>query len=59
MNPITKIIRKGMYQSFKRDTFPATDTIRKSSASSAQIWAWVTFSTNVKSDRFSPFPIMN
>lgn len=41
------------------NTFPATDTIRKSSASSAQIWAWVTFSTNVKSDMFSPFPIIN
>lgn len=59
MNLITKIIRKTIHQSFKCNTFPATDTIRNSSASSAQIWAWVTFSTNVKSDMFSPFPIMN
>lgn len=55
----SKLWEKAMHQSFKCNTFPATDTIRKSSASSAQIWAWVTFSTNVKSDMFSPFPIMN
>lgn len=31
------------YSQFKR-TFPATEAIWKSKASSAHIWAWVTFS---------------
>jgi len=40
-------------------TFPATETVWKFRASSAQIWAWVTFSEKVKSERLSPVPIIN